>query len=147
MPTLDTTTLAGVAEVARQVSHGPPLYQARKVLEHVTYRPGWTFTVQPGWSMAEAITSPAWLPDDLLILLVHARVPDVHAPVPGQHDVEVARSSQFVWCGPEPFLRMLWGEVKAVEAHEQAEWLRFHGRPLVNPHPPRPDGSGLGSWP
>jgi len=109
----------------RQTDHRPHAQAIRDFLARVTYKPGWTFELEP----------PLFSPD-AYVIRVSAQVRAVDPP----HDAVTLTRLESVdgaWLsrGPEDRDRALSFAVeccvRTLEAHESEEWLRLDGRPIT----------------
>jgi hypothetical protein len=134
--TLDHTGLAAPVDT---------YHQACRLLEHVTYKPGYSFNLLHARAGKEVSSERAmwrFTPDYYLsmsegptILQLHANVPDASGRHPGKIDVvsqtmlePVHFSDGFHFMS---WLRIVIGEF---EEHERDEWLRIDGQLLIDPH-------------
>jgi hypothetical protein len=92
----------------------------REWLSQISYRPGFTF------ELVERAAETC--------VLVTLKTVDVAAPAVEAH-IQVSRG----WLGSamseQQFFLWVASVIRQLEDHERAEWLRYGGLPIQNPHP------------
>lgn len=91
------------------------------ILQHVTYKPGWTFTAwdhpwEGTWITIRAEVPNAYHPDQTITLNIRTAVP----PIPDEHYL----------------LDWFAYRLGRIELHEMREYLRIGGQPVSDPHQP-----------
>lgn len=99
----------------------PAFEAAQKLLERITYKPGWEFKLEYGrdvWRLLVTYPAPD-ATDDFLRPVTIASTRDIMP--------ECAIDS---WFEHEVVLA-----IRTAEAHERDEWLKFDGEYVNHPHP------------
>lgn len=95
--------------------------QMQAVLDQVTYKPGWKFTVYQGeWEGPHVVITTqvidAYDPTQSTVL-------DVHSSLPPMRD-------------EDQLMEWLAWRLGRIEVHEMREFLKFDGQPVFDPHAP-----------
>lgn len=105
---------------------------ARLFLESLKYKPGWEFLITDCYGSDGK-------PNGRLVLTVTHREPDVTNPAKlttiacnQMIDVPMMEAG-----GAEWFKHFIFEVIREAEMHELAEWLKFDGDNIEDPHPPR----------
>lgn len=107
----------------------PP--EAQAIVDACSYKPGWTIKLH-----CEGTQTPANMRPKLYVQLSVTPAPGAVSPHGGAPEVPWKSGKRYLsphMCRQE-VVGVIWGLIKDAETHEAAEWFRYKGRCIYNPH-------------
>jgi hypothetical protein len=98
------------------------VYDCQLLLENVTYRPGWAFTIKEHifhgpQLVIDVETENTVRPGETIVLNIRSLMPDCFDT-------------------PDAFYRWLFWRIRQAEIHEAREWFKVTGKMIFDPHDP-----------
>lgn len=127
---------ANRASVSFQMPDTIDLRWYQEQLARFTYKPGWSFRIEPTSFMAPTVA----------MIVAVMEVEDTYHP---GTKVKVSGVRELVGIdnNPNAFAMTLASLIQEMEVHEAREWLKRDGEIYDNPHNPRPVTAPAWRWP